>query len=154
MFPIRFQSSNRNVDADQSSLQSERLPSYASNITMAPTYTGAHGLDDVLGAWSANVPNSSVLGLADTIGVVETSAAATSAAAAPRYSKCLSQVYSSLASYMTGYGYLILSILPDLCRGRSDPFEDICYSRRPFPRTYQSQICAPSTYRELGETLP
>jgi hypothetical protein len=96
----RFLSTNRNADADQDSLQSDRPPTYTSNVTSPPTYTEGHGPGDRVRAWNTSVPSAPILSapdsdalldetessLTDTVSVVETSAAATSPMG-PRYSK-------------------------------------------------------------------
>jgi hypothetical protein len=64
----RFLPTNRKAEADQSSLENDRLPTYTPNVTTTPTHT-LPGRD-------------SESSLADTLGVAETSEIAT-----PNYSK-------------------------------------------------------------------
>jgi hypothetical protein len=94
---LRFRSlPNRDADADQNSLQSDRPPTYASSVTAAPSYTG-RGADDRVRAWSASVPPSaSILSSPDTLldetesclaDTVSVAGASSAAMMGPRYSK-------------------------------------------------------------------
>ena len=90
----RLLPTNRNAEADRSSLENDRTPAYTSNVTAAPTHTdGADSPNDRMRAQNVIVPVLSGIdsvdetesSLTDTLSVAETSGVAT-----PRYSKRLS----------------------------------------------------------------
>jgi hypothetical protein len=95
----RFFSSNHLSDFDRSTVRSGRPPTYTSNVTPAPAYSGVFNR---VRAWSANIPSASFLSsvdsatlhdetessFAETLSVAGTSIEPT-AAAGPRYSKRL-----------------------------------------------------------------
>jgi hypothetical protein len=147
----RFFSSNHlRSDFDRSSLHSGRPPTYSSNLTPAPAYSGVFNR---VRAWSANIPSTSFLSSADsttvldetessfaeTLSVAGTSAGPTSPAG-PRYSK-RPFTHPSLRSYPFNLG----RILPCLYRIRIYPLEGIHEYRRPLPRASQSPV---------GDTAP
>ena len=98
----RFLSTNSNVEATQSSLDNDRTPTYASNLTTASTHTdGVNSLSDRMralsGSDSVTVPDETESSLTDTLGVAEK--------ATPRYSKRLS----------SSSRYLLTSHLCEFC---------------------------------------
>jgi hypothetical protein len=121
----RFIPSNRNSDAERNSLQSDRPPTYTSDVTAAPTYpAGAHGPNDRVRAWSASVRSASVpsapdsetlldgteSSVTDTISVAETFTEAKSPTG-PRYGQRPSQ-YSSPTSYLRKYWQYTTGCIP------------------------------------------
>ena len=78
-----FLPTNRNAEADQSSLE-YRSPTYNSNVT-TPTHTdGADSPNNIMRASNVSVSGRDSMTLPDeTLGVAETSKVGT-----PRYSKC------------------------------------------------------------------
>jgi hypothetical protein len=99
---------NTRPDPDRSSLQSGRPPTYTSNVTAPPIYTGVGGSNDGVRAWSENVPSPSVLSapdsqtlldgtessFTDTVSVAERSAEVATHTG-PRYSKRPCHVFVS-----------------------------------------------------------
>ena len=112
----RLFSTNRNAGDARSSLEDDRPPSYSLIDTMAPMHTvsvdspndRAWNVSVGRGPASVMLPNETEPSLMNTLGFAETSDVA-----APRYSKHPS------GSSPTSHLYEFVSILPDLCWGRS-----------------------------------
>ena len=132
MFLRRYFSKNRNAEVDRSSLGEDRSPTYASNITTAPSYT-LPGRDYVR---QSDETESS---LSDTIGVAEKSKVATT-----NYSKRLPVSGSSPNSHSCEF----VSILYYLRRGRSYSFKGTCCCWWSFSRAHQSYLCAAPSHRQ------
>lgn len=105
-----FLSSSRSSGADRTSLQSDRPPTYASNVTPAPSYAGPRNPNDRVSIPTTSIVSSPGSGtmfddtessLADSVSVIETSVSteATQPSTGPRYGK-RSSFYSPRCLYL------------------------------------------------------
>ena len=111
MFLRRFFQTNRDAEADRSSLENDRTPTYTSNVTTAPTHTdGVDRLSDRTRAW-----NVSDLSGCDSVTLPESSGSPTDTlgVTTPRYSKRPSGKFKFFPPVLICVD--VVSILPDLC---------------------------------------